>query len=470
MQSRDKSIHSLVVAVMAWLIILIPAGVMAQTSSINAYSPYSMYGPGEILTPGSVQMRSMGGIGLGIRSAAQVNTLNPAAASMAPRKSFLFELNLDGTHYRNNQQKYSPEGKPLDRIKTAYNTANIHNISLAFPLGKGVGATISIAPYSSVGYKMNITDQQDSNWADIGRVVYAYSGEGDITEVKVAVGWEAFRKFSIGVALRYFWGEVERNYSTQVANIITGNGTYASTIGVDNYRVNNVKFQAGLQWSIIANDNRLLTLGATYNLGGKLKPEKHSYIYTDNTINAINPFPVRDRIAELELRIPHEVGVGIYYLDRKMAFGIDYNYATWGSNNSSFKENASADAMIVEYTDTHTIKLGYEITPKSSDVRNYLNRMSYRIGLRLGNYYQTFASQRINQLAVTAGLGLPVKLWGASSVNIGFEYGRMSAAKPGTVAGTKVGLVTQNYFKLSIGFSLFSADTSDYWFVRQKYD
>ena len=34
----------------------------------------------------------------------------------------------------------------------------------------------------------------------------------------------------------------------------------------------------------------------------------------------------------------------------------------------------------------------------------------------------------------------------------------------------KVGLVTQNYFKLSLGFSLFSADTSDYWFVRPKYD
>ena len=41
------------------LVVLLPFGAVAQTSSINAYSPYSMYGPGELLTPGVVLMRSM---------------------------------------------------------------------------------------------------------------------------------------------------------------------------------------------------------------------------------------------------------------------------------------------------------------------------------------------------------------------------------------------------------------------------
>jgi hypothetical protein len=88
----------------------------------------------------------------------------------------------------------------------------------------------------------------------------------------------------------------------------------------------------------------------------------------------------------------------------------------------------------------------------------------------VGNYYQTFAGERVNQLAVTAGFGLPVKIWGASSVNIGFEYGRMAAPKAVQFGGETIGLITQNYYKVSVGFSLFSADTSDYWFVRQKYD
>jgi hypothetical protein len=71
---------------------------------------------------------------------------------------------------------------------------------------------------------------------------------------------------------------------------------------------------------------------------------------------------------------------------------------------------------------------------------------------------------------VTAGIGFPVKVWGSSSINVAFEYGRMSAPKAVNIDAGKVGLVTQNYYKISLGFDLFSADTSDYWFVRQKFD
>ena len=96
--------------------------------------------------------------------------------------------------------------------------------------------------------------------------------------------------------------------------------------------------------------------------------------------------------------------------------------------------------------------------------------MTYRVGARVGNYYQTFAGENLNQMAITAGLGFPVKLWGSSSINLGFEYGRISSAAATQLKGMKVGLVTQNYYKISVGFTLFSLDTSDYWFVRQKYD
>ena len=108
----------------------------AQTSSINAYSPYSMYGPGELLTPGSVQMRSMGGVGIGKRAVGQMNPINPAAASIIPRKSFLFDVGIDGTHFRNNQPKYNSTGALSSTAKAVYNTANIHNSAIAFPVAK----------------------------------------------------------------------------------------------------------------------------------------------------------------------------------------------------------------------------------------------------------------------------------------------------------------------------------------------
>ena len=59
--------------------VMLPYAVSAQTSSINAFSPYTMYGIGEINTPGTLPMRSMGGAGVAMRSTGTVNLLNPAA-------------------------------------------------------------------------------------------------------------------------------------------------------------------------------------------------------------------------------------------------------------------------------------------------------------------------------------------------------------------------------------------------------
>jgi hypothetical protein len=224
-----------------------------------------------------------------------------------------------------------------------------------------------------------------------------------------------------------------------------------------------------MQWSIIHNENQILTLGATYDLGGNLNPTVRSFVNTGSSINKLDQIAVRNDINAVELRVPHQIGVGLYFRDRALGFGVDYLYAAWGKNNPAFNEN-NAKNIAVTYTDTHTLKLGFEITPRPTDVRNYLNRMTYRIGARAGNYYQKFGGATINQLAITAGLGFPIKIWGASSINLGFEYGRLSSPHSITVNAQRVGLVTQNYYKISLGFSLFSGDTSDYWFVRQKFD
>ena len=84
--------------------VLVPAAVAAQTSSINAFSPYTMYGIGELNTQGTLAMRSMGGVGVAMRNAGVMNLLNPAAYSTAPQKTFLFNFGVEGQNYYNAQQ------------------------------------------------------------------------------------------------------------------------------------------------------------------------------------------------------------------------------------------------------------------------------------------------------------------------------------------------------------------------------
>ncbi|MBQ2429899.1 MAG: hypothetical protein II274_03495, partial [Alistipes sp.] len=76
------------------IVLLLPMGAAAQTlaSSVNTYSPYSMYGMGELATPGNAIQRSMGGIGVAMFSNNMTNMMNPAAFGFTPRQSFLFNF------------------------------------------------------------------------------------------------------------------------------------------------------------------------------------------------------------------------------------------------------------------------------------------------------------------------------------------------------------------------------------------
>lgn len=62
---------------------------------------------------------------------------------------------------------------------------------------------------------------------------------------------------------------------------ITGEGTFTSTVGQDNYSISSIKGQVGVQWNAILNAKRILTFGATYDFGGDLNPE-----VTKNSISA----------------------------------------------------------------------------------------------------------------------------------------------------------------------------------------
>ena len=438
-------------------------GAAAQNlqSSVNTYSPYSMYGMGELATQGNAIQRAMGGIGVAMYSTNMTNMLNPAAYGFTPRQSFLFNFGIEAGHYRNSQAKF---GSSASEVKTAYNSVNIHDIAFQMPLAKGLGLGFSLSPYSDVGYSMYNDDLSSGVAGNVGRVRYQYYGDGNVTDVKVGLGWAPFKKFSVGVSMIYYWGSISRSYNAMVSDVITGSGEYSSTVGTDTYDVSKIKAQFGVLYSPILSNERVLTIGATYDIGGALEPDMKKYVYVDNLLTSV----VREQTEKsLPLRLPNQLAAGFFYQDPKVRFGVDYVYQDWGSQNTDYMESGGR-GVHVSYTDTHTIKAGFEIIPRFSDVGNYLNRISYRVGVRYGDYYQTFGGSTVQQYAITAGLGLPIRLFGRSSVNIAFEYGHRNPAENTILVNdVKVGMVKQNYFKMSLGLTLFGEDK---WFHRYKYE
>lgn len=459
--------NSYLKSLIAWMMLLLPAWAGAQTSSINAFSPYTMYGIGETNTPGTLPTRSMGGIGVAVRRMGDINLLNPASYSIAPQKSFFFDFGAEGQNYYNSQYV---EGAMK---KTAHNSFNFRDIALQAPISKRIGLGFSLTPYSSVGYRMRYDHPFDSNdpvWGNVGRVQYNYQGEGDVTEVKLGVGWELFKNFSIGAALQYFWGDIDRDFTSTTTGITGASDTsYTAIIGSDNYSISSFKGQVGVQWMAISNQKRALSFGATYDFGGDLRPHVTSSITMDDVTSSV----VRSDTTSLKLVLPHQVSFGVFYQTTKWAVGVDYVYQDWGGRNTGrvhtgvSGSGAASHAYEVAYTDTHTVKLGAEFTPSRYDVRHFFNRCSYRAGLRYGTFHQTFDGKALGEWAVTAGIGIPVQFLSVSGINVGVEYGRR-----GYDLSKQLGLVRQQYFKFAIGFSLFGAggENKDYWFVQPKYD
>lgn len=457
---QQKSRWYKLLAVVA--LVMSTSAVMAQTSSINAFSPYTMYGIGEINTPGSLQIRSMGGAGVAMRQVGTINLLNPASHSLVSRKSFMLDFGMEGQNYYNYQ---TAEG--VDK-KSAYNSFNIREFAFLMPLHKNLGLAFSVTPYSSVGYRMTYDHHYDPNdpvWGNVGRVNYAYQGEGDVTEVKLGLGYELFKGFSVGVAAQYYWGDIDRTFSMYPVSIV-GGGAHGQVVGESQYAISRFKGQLGVQWNAIQTQKRMLTFGATYDLGGDLKPEVSTEIYTDDLYSTT----VQGDTTHLEMRLPRQLAVGVSYQTSKWLLSADYARQDWSSNGRTELTGAnpvSGASMRVAYVDTHTIKLGAEFTPGRYDVRRFWNRWSYRAGLRFGQHNQSFDGKKLDEMAATLGMRIPFKFMGVSSVDLGVEYGRR-----GYNIAKSAGLVRQEYFKFSIGFTLFASATEnhEYWFMRPKYD
>lgn len=412
----------------------------AQSSSLNTYSPYTFYGIGDIHEEGIAVTRAMGGASLGFRSPFYVNTTNPASYSSVRSNSFLSNFDMEG------QNLYAR----TTEAKTSFNTFNVRDIAMSFPLIKGMGVGLSVTPYSSVGYRVQYYDQNPEVHANIGQMLYAYSGSGDVTQFKLGLGYEVAKGLSLGAEAIYYHGLIERSYSA-IPTVITGSGSYGSIYGLKSEVINRFYGKFGVQWTPIVKMNTVLTIGATYQMGGKLGGEVTNQVSQNSTL-APDVFAVNE-VYTSPFSMPNVYGVGFYLHKDKYSIGADYQFADWGVRN---QQDVTATRS---FRNTNTVRLGGQYTPNPGDVRHALKRWTYRAGVRYSQYYIVLNDQPVDDVALTFGVGVPLRMTGLSNVNLGLELGQRGT--------TKAGLSRENYLKFTIGFSLFG---EDYWFVKMKYD
>lgn len=385
----------------------------------------------------------MGGAGVAYRNPIMMNFLNPASNSAIGQKSFLFNFGMEGANYY----------LKSNTAKSSFNTFNVRDVAVQFPLAKRIGFSVNVTPLSSVGYRIERQETDEDIIANLGDVKYKYLGEGGITQVKAGLGMEVVKNLSLGVEAIYLMGNIDRTSSEQITPIIAS-GTFINTVINANEHVSRMYVNFGLQYSPLSTDKHLLTIGATHQLGGNLNASRKRTIQSSNmyadTIPSTSP--------ALELSMPSITSFGLSYTNYKLNVNLDYVFQDWGTKNKSGVDSDPLDYK-VGYKNTNAFKIGAQYTPNRMDIRRFYNRLTYRAGFRYSDYYLTFGDNTISEKAVTIGVGIPVKFMGTSNINVGMEVGSRGALRDG--------LIKERFVKFSVGFSLFG---EDYWFVKQKYD
>lgn len=396
--------------------------VVCSTQAQNSRSPYSIFGPGEIQTKGFGKNRGMGGAGIGMPSGNFLNNLNPASYSGLDSLHFIYEVGFEGK-----QSTFRSQGE-----KKYDNTFNFKYISMGFRVNDWWAASLGIAPFSNVGYTINTTSyiegtnsQYHSSYEGSGGINYAYMGNA------LKLG-----NFSLGVNTSFMFGSIIQDES-----VFQPEGLFDSFIMQRTDYLHSFYFDYGLQYSFKLKKLDF-TLGAVYsNEQSLVSKHKVDVLETDYQVRSSTEYRSK------QLKVPENIGLGISI--KKGPFfhlAADWELQKWSGVRYPTQKG--------DFRDSHRFALGAESKPWGDIVTlDWYKKIVYRVGANYKASYLSINGSQIEEMGVTAGIGLPIKNFG-TLLNFNVEVG-----KKGTVANR---LVRENYVLLHMNFSI-----NEIWFRKR---
>ncbi|MCF0173467.1 MAG: hypothetical protein HUJ91_07065 [Bacteroidales bacterium] len=411
-----------------------------ENIAYDAFSPYSIYGLGLLEMTGDQNTLAMGGIGIGDRSAAYINLLNPAAVTCRDIQGFMLDFGISQKNIFYEANRADGSGKAT----SVSNLCNIHHVVASFPITRKIAFQAGVMPFSSTGYYFQDRIYEDQVIVEIGDVQYAKQGKGGTYQCFLGAGWEVAKNLNIGAEGILYLGNTEHSSVTA----FTTNSSYRTIQRSWDIVSRGFGAKLGAQYTADLGKNTALTLGATYKVGSKLKGEQNlSTIATSGTVDTIASTPTT-----IKYRIPCEVGAGFTLRknDRWMV-GADYVWQNW--SGSTFDPTPGIDFSTCQ---THSVKIGGELTPSKYDIRYYMRRVTYRAGAYYNQGYMAIGGTRIDSRGVTLGASFPVFTAG-TSLALAIDLGQM-----GTLSNN---MIRERYVKFTMGLNLY-----DVWFKKSLYN
>ncbi len=406
---------------------LLAALILTATLSAAAQdtnSPYSRFGYGLLRDGATSAQQQMGGVGYAMNSGRQINVMNPASYSNIDSLTFLFDMgvNINFDWMNDNGAKHKYTGGGLDYV------------TMQFPIGKRLGMSLGLLPYSSVGYNFGNT---------IDNGIDMRIGSGGLNELYLGISGRLFRGASIGANVSYLFGTTYNQ--SNVTSDISTTTIFLQTMEVRDWHVN-----LGAQYSFNAGRRNRFTLGLTYSPGKTLLG--HTMVTTSEQASS-STVTVRDTVLYTSLKdkfgLPDTWGVGVNWeWDRRLMVEADFTWQGW--KNAKYTE---LDNFIYSRFDNRwKVGLGAQYTPKLRG--NYVQRINYRAGAYFNHDYLVVQGNNVREWGVSCGFGLPAP--GQKTViNLGFQYlKRQAHPNP---------LLKESYFQITLGVNF-----NEMWFWKSK--
>ena len=422
--------------------------VYGQDGAYGSFSPYSIYGIGNISKEGTAFNKSMGGVGIATRNRRFINILNPASLTARDSLSFMadFGLSEGNTVYRQN----------LDgaRLISANNTFNIYDFVISFPIYRSSAFMVGITPFSDLGYDFSSDVTDGSIIGNTGNITYSNYGTGSIYQLFAGGAVTFWRRLSLGAQLIYYFGSLDKKYDMTYYD-----ASYRSVNNGYNMRLRGLTGKFGVQYEQPLGNNLSLTLGATYRLRTNVKGQltDYSYAVTSETVdtlrNNVNNLTRNDGI-----KFGDELGIGVA-LRGGEDWSVEVNYMMSDWRHSGFEDKgglAAQGTSVFTSTVSHSVRAGFEIVPNRNDIRYYLRRCAYRAGAYYDTSYYLFDGNVVNSFGITLGVTLPVFRW-YNGITLGVDLGQRGSLRNN--------MVRERYVSFAIGFNI-----HDLWFQKPRYN
>lgn len=408
----------------------------ADGGAPTAYTPYSIYGVGDLSNSCSAYNRTMAGAGVALRDNRYINLLNPAAVTARDSLSFMVDFSIFGSNKLYNQGD----------MKSAKNMVHIADGAISFPIFDKMAMYIGIMSYAGTGYGYIVSENNKEVIHELGTTAYSCTGTGGIYQGVVGLGYSIIKNLSIGAEADFYFGSIEQNNTLSYSS--------PTAVGVTSTIYKDVKAwtgRFGVQYEQPIGKDFKLGMGATYKLSTGMKGTIDSYM-TSTIVDTVSASTDGVRFAdELVVGISAKIG-------DKLKIAFDYSRSDWtrcGLDDNEFF-SVSRSSLPFRAGVAQAFRLGAELVPNRNDIRYYYKRMAYRAGLYYKTDYFTVGGMNINSYGITLGTTLPVFRW-YNGLTLGIEFGQR-----GTVKG---GLARESYFNFTASVNLF-----DIWFQKPKYE